>query len=164
MTWWWIFFVEFCPYHDCWCPGYARSQVISSHGIDIVSGIILCMGPANGRWRYNVTSYLIGWAHTQTDSCSLHGIFQGMCHYWVGRLDISLDQYFQCKRSQDGRVNPQLHHPGPLYSIKCNHASHFTSSVCGATRLGIKMITLLWNLTGIVLLRLLWNVTAIGQL
>ena len=31
------------------------------------SGIILSMCPANERWRYNVTSSLIGWAHTQND-------------------------------------------------------------------------------------------------
>ena len=29
--------------------------------------IILCMRPANERRRYNVTSSLIGWAHTQND-------------------------------------------------------------------------------------------------
>ena len=34
-----------------------------------VAGIILCMHPANGRRRYNVTSSLIGWAHTQNDPC-----------------------------------------------------------------------------------------------
>ena len=28
---------------------------------------ILCMCPANERWRYNVTSSLIGWAHAQYD-------------------------------------------------------------------------------------------------
>ena len=28
------------------------------------TGVILCMRPANERWRYNVTSSLIGWAHT----------------------------------------------------------------------------------------------------
>ena len=31
---------------------------------------ILCMRPANERWRYNVTSSLIGWAHAQNDPCS----------------------------------------------------------------------------------------------
>ena len=36
-------------------------------------GIMLCMHPANRR-RYNVTSCLIGWAHTQNDPCS-HDIF-----------------------------------------------------------------------------------------
>ena len=30
-----------------------------------VTGIILCMGPANERRRYNVTSSLIGWVHSQ---------------------------------------------------------------------------------------------------
>ena len=29
------------------------------------TGFILCMRPANERWRYIVTSSLIGWAHTQ---------------------------------------------------------------------------------------------------
>ena len=33
------------------------------------SGIILCMRPVNERWRYNVTSSLIGWAHKQNDPC-----------------------------------------------------------------------------------------------
>ena len=33
----------------------------------VKSGIILCMCPANERWRYSVTSSLIGWAHTQND-------------------------------------------------------------------------------------------------
>ena len=31
------------------------------------AGIILCMHTANERWRYNVRSSLIGWAHTQND-------------------------------------------------------------------------------------------------
>ena len=31
------------------------------------AGIILWMHPANKRWRYIVTSSLIGWAHTQND-------------------------------------------------------------------------------------------------
>ena len=34
------------------------------------AGIILGMGSANERWRYNVTSSLIGWAHT-------HGLCKG---------------------------------------------------------------------------------------
>ena len=33
-----------------------------------VSGISLGMGPANKRRRYNVTTSLIGWAHTYTDA------------------------------------------------------------------------------------------------
>ena len=33
--------------------------------------IILCMCPANERRRYNVTSSLINWAHSQNDPCML---------------------------------------------------------------------------------------------
>ena len=33
------------------------------------AGIILSMRPANGRWRYKVTSSPIGWAHTENDPC-----------------------------------------------------------------------------------------------
>ena len=32
-----------------------------------ISGIILCMRPANERWRYTVTPSLFGWTHTQND-------------------------------------------------------------------------------------------------
>ena len=35
--------------------------------MDGLGGIILCMRLANERRRYNVTSSLIGWAHTQND-------------------------------------------------------------------------------------------------
>ena len=31
--------------------------------------IILCMRPASERWHYNVTSSLIGWAHSQNNPC-----------------------------------------------------------------------------------------------
>ena len=34
-------------------------------------GIILYMRPANERRHHNVTSSLIGWAHTQNDPCEL---------------------------------------------------------------------------------------------
>ena len=40
-----------------------------SHDYD--SGIILGMGSANEKRRYIVTSFLIGWAHAQNDSCDL---------------------------------------------------------------------------------------------
>ena len=35
------------------------------------AGIILCMGAANERRRYIITSSLIGCAHTQNDPCSI---------------------------------------------------------------------------------------------
>ena len=31
------------------------------------AGIILCMHPSNDRLCYNITSSLIGWAHSQND-------------------------------------------------------------------------------------------------
>ena len=31
------------------------------------TGIILCMCPANEKWRYNVTPFLIGWGHIRND-------------------------------------------------------------------------------------------------
>ena len=34
-----------------------------------ISGIILCMRPANERWLYNVTSPLIGWVPTKNAPC-----------------------------------------------------------------------------------------------
>ena len=35
----------------------------------VIMRIILGMGSANERRRYIVTSFLIGWAHTQNDPC-----------------------------------------------------------------------------------------------
>ena len=55
---------------------------ISSHKLNIwvcISGIILCMHPANERWCYSVTPSLIGWAQTQNDPWYFFLIF----HYSV---------------------------------------------------------------------------------
>ena len=41
------------------------------------AGIIAAMGSSNERRRCNVTSFLIGWAHTQND------------HYAVGRNEVA---------------------------------------------------------------------------
>ena len=64
-------------YHGCLCPGSLCHQVIGNQSIigslssilTVHAWIILCMRPANERRRYIVTSSLIGWAHTQIDSC-----------------------------------------------------------------------------------------------
>ena len=57
----------------------------------VSAGIILCMCPANERWRYIVTSYLISWAHTQNDPCVC-------CEYigetWLQVGDFMLWCYF----------------------------------------------------------------------
>ena len=43
------------------------------------SGIILCICPANERWRYIVMSPLIGWAHTQNDPCTFVVTLTSIC-------------------------------------------------------------------------------------
>ena len=50
--------------------------------------IILCMHPANERWLYNVTSSLIGWAHSQNDPC-LPALFQVMAWHPLGDKPLS---------------------------------------------------------------------------
>ena len=42
-------------------------------------GIILCVCPANERWRYTVTPSLIGWAHTQNDPWNHTKTFAKVC-------------------------------------------------------------------------------------
>ena len=55
-------------YLHCKCTAntialHAKPSII----ISVHRGMILCMGSANGRRHYNVTSSLIDWAHTQND-------------------------------------------------------------------------------------------------
>ena len=52
-------------------------------------GMILCMSPANERWRYSVTLSLIGWAHTQNHPwiyCYIHGLMQESGAYHIDWL------------------------------------------------------------------------------
>ena len=44
-----------------------KPSIYDKYIIISVPGIIFCMCPANERRRYNVTSSLIGWAHSQND-------------------------------------------------------------------------------------------------
>ena len=50
-----------------------KQSIIKHCAYSHYSGIILCMSSANERRRFIVTSSLIGWAHTQTNPCMLHG-------------------------------------------------------------------------------------------
>ena len=55
-----------------WNPWHIWLKIVgtSSHLIFWTrAGIILCMRPANEWRRYNVTSSLIGWAHSQNGAC-----------------------------------------------------------------------------------------------
>ena len=46
------------------------------------AGIILCMHPANERRRYNVTSSLIGWAHSCNDTWFHVCVLGSSCVLW----------------------------------------------------------------------------------
>ena len=58
------------------------------------TGIIVCMYPANERWRYIVTASLISWVHTQNDLwnvnwlCDIKSIILELM-YWIDSLKIS---------------------------------------------------------------------------
>ena len=49
--------------------GQSLSQRSPCGASSAYTGIILGMHPATERWHYNVTSSLIGWAHSQNDPC-----------------------------------------------------------------------------------------------
>ena len=67
--------------HLC-CAMTKHILVIESWALpDGISGIILCMRPANERRRYIVTSSLIGWAHTQNDPCKCQNAIM-IIQYW----------------------------------------------------------------------------------
>ena len=53
----------------CINVGHCRAQS-GGKSHSAAAGIILCMGSANERRRYNVTSSIIGWALTQNDPCA----------------------------------------------------------------------------------------------
>ena len=46
---------------------FHKLSIMSSQTLRDMAGIILCMRPANKRWRHSVTPSLIGWPHTQND-------------------------------------------------------------------------------------------------
>ena len=54
----------------CYLTHQSHGNLLHSN----ISGIILCMHPANERWCYNVTSSLIGCVHSQDDPCILHWV------------------------------------------------------------------------------------------
>ena len=59
-----------CTNPSIWCR---QIQVSTRHVAATWPGIILCMPSANERWRYTVTLFLIGWAHTQNHPCMAPG-------------------------------------------------------------------------------------------
>ena len=80
-----------------------RYYAITTITVTQALGIILCMHPANERWRYSVTPSLIGCVHKQNDpwgtykilSCSKHTNFiyfiQYSCYQLYKKLAIQLN-------------------------------------------------------------------------
>ena len=62
-----IIFFKFCFKFTIQPEGAKQNTVVITPFVFIVLGIILCMRPTNEGRRYNVTSSLIGWAHSQND-------------------------------------------------------------------------------------------------
>ena len=63
----------------CMCGQFMLCHVLLC--FSTFAGIILCLYPANDRWRYNVTLSLIGWAHTQNPCIDYNHIIDG---YFIG--------------------------------------------------------------------------------
>ena len=67
----------------CICLSSMIQRVVCSP----YAGITLCMCPTNERRRYNVTSPLIGWAHTQNDLC-IYKLFVYWLHFRMNVIDL----------------------------------------------------------------------------
>ena len=64
-----------------------------------ITWAILCMCPANGRWRYNVTSSLIGWVHTQNYPCIHCPLWWAIVNFFVtiSEKNNHVMKKFDCK-------------------------------------------------------------------
>ena len=78
---WWALLLWFVPWwlQHVFCDVMMSLKYANSA---VCTGIILWMRPFNERWRYVVTSYLIGWAHLQNDPCVCCDVWYmcGWCH------------------------------------------------------------------------------------
>ena len=91
-----------------WLP-YSVSEV--TEYIWVKSGIILGMGSANERRRYNVTSSLIGWAHTQNDPQNrllLNHNKTTMCT--ILGMYCACETYAKVNRSTRIHIHPSIFH------------------------------------------------------
>ena len=87
------------------CLSVKRNLNMSCKITTTKTGIILCIRPANMRWRYIVTSSLIGWAHTQNDPCKgpMMGIY-GMS--FISTKSDLLTVTTKCSGSFRNRICP----------------------------------------------------------
>ena len=72
--------------------------------VHVVPGIILCMRPANERRRYNVTSSLIGWAHSRYDPDWFALSYVLLCFLFISFKIISLTPPPYMMTSSNGNV------------------------------------------------------------
>ena len=87
---WWLLLAYVSYFVENW-PWYLEGTEINYDGwkqVPVVNtvGIILCMHPANERWRYSVTPSLIGWAHTQNDPWCWYSVYQTNCHWHLSTI------------------------------------------------------------------------------
>ena len=69
------------------------------------AGVILCMCSANERRRYNVTSSLIGWAHSQNDPCD--GITWCPPHNTLTHHKNVGNRIYSCHNQDEQKCNAQ---------------------------------------------------------
>ena len=81
-----------------------RSSLVQK-GLCQVCRVILCMRPANERWRYSVMPSLIGWVHTQNDPWVCYdtdfdiSVDDGAVLWMCNTLALGTDKYEYCLSS-----------------------------------------------------------------
>ena len=81
--------------------------------LNVCSGIISSMRPPNERWRYNVTSSLIGWVHVMIMSCHRYA-FRITCPL----CEESTNQLFSLLTHSEGNLSDIIAFP----SQRANYA------------------------------------------
>ena len=110
-----------------------------------MSGIV-GMGSANERRRYNVALSLIGWAHTQNDSClhTWYRLLTGWYYFKVPRVIIKSKQHFNSvmtfgEQYCDNRMTDE--------STACSYSLYTVESSCGLRVVCVSQITFVWLFT-----------------
>ena len=101
-------------------------------------GIILCMHPANERWRYSVTPSLIGWAHILNYPWGTP--IQGWFYYWClnflnGLLSCIKNSSCNClhvllKIIHEATANIHRHYPDDMTRKTTDHLIKHSQGLC----------------------------------